>query len=80
MGRYGSFQACIDLDPLAKGGLTVSFSISPDGSVSRATLASSSVKNPRIEGCMLRVFNRLKFPAADKPTNGGYPFIVKGKR
>lgn len=79
-GRMGSFQACFDLDPLAKGGLSISFGVSPDGSVSRASIASSSIKNPRIEGCMLRVFNRLKFPAADKPTNASFPFVTAKKR
>ncbi len=78
--RMGSFQACFDLDPAAKGGLNISFGISPDGSVSRASIGSSSIKNARIEGCMLRVFNRLKFPAADKSTNASFPFVQKGKR
>jgi hypothetical protein len=80
MGRSGSFNACFDLDPAAKGGLSISFGITPDGSVSRASIGSSSIKNPRIEGCMLRVFNRLKFPAADKPTNASFPFVTAKKR
>ncbi len=80
MGRMGSFHACFDLDPAAKGGLNISFGVSPDGSVSRASIGSSSVKNARIEGCMLRVFNRLKFPSADKPTNAGFPFVTAKKR
>jgi hypothetical protein len=79
-GRIGSFNACFDLDPAAKGGLNISFGIGPDGSVSRASIGSSSIKNPRIEGCMLRVFNRLKFPAADKATNASFPFMTAKKR
>jgi len=84
MSRMGAFQACFELalskDPNAKGGVTVSFSITPGGDVGAAGVASSSLGNPRVEGCMLRTFNRLKFPTADKATNAAFPFVFKGKR
>jgi hypothetical protein len=82
MSRYGAFSACYELalskDPSAKGGVTVAFSVSPGGSVASANVASSSLGNARVEGCMLRTFNRLKFPVADKPTNASFPFVFKG--
>jgi hypothetical protein len=84
MSRYGAFNACYDLalakDPSAKGGVTVSFSISPGGSVASASIASSSLGNARVEGCMLRTFNRLKFPTADKATGSVFPFVFKGNK
>lgn len=80
MSRMGSFQACMDLDPNAKGGVNVAFSINTGGGVSSASIGSSSLKNPRIEGCVLRVFNRLKFPAADKSTNASFPFLFKASK
>jgi hypothetical protein len=84
MSRMGAFQACFELalakDPSAKGGVTVSFSITPGGDVAAANVGSSSLGNPRVEGCMLRTFNRLKFPTTDKPTNASFPFVFKGKR
>ncbi|HVJ17475.1 MAG TPA: AgmX/PglI C-terminal domain-containing protein, partial [Polyangiaceae bacterium] len=80
MSRMGSFQACMDLDPNAKGGVNVAFSINTGGGVSSASIGSSSLKNPRIEGCVLRVFNRLKFPSADKATNAGFPFLFKASK
>jgi TonB family protein len=64
-------------DPKLKGGVTVSFSITPGGSVASASVASSSLGNPRVEGCLLRTFNRLKFPVADKPTGSRFPFVFK---
>jgi outer membrane biosynthesis protein TonB len=76
----GSFQACMDLDPNAKGGVNVSFSIAPAGNVASASIGSSSLKNPRIEGCVLRVFNRLKFPSADKGTGSNFPFLFKASK
>ena len=81
MSRFGAFRACYELalakDPSAKGGITVGFSISPGGAVSSASVSSSSLGNPRVEGCVLRQFNRLKFPTADKGTNAAYPFVFK---
>jgi hypothetical protein len=82
LSRQGAFQACYELalskDPGAKGGVTVAFSVSPGGSVASASVASSSLGNARVEGCMLRTFNRLKFPVADKPTGSVFPFVFKG--
>ena len=82
--RMGAFQACYESalakDPELKGGVTVSFSISPGGSVASASVARSSLGNARVEGCMMRTFNRLKFPTADKPTSATFPFLFRGKR
>jgi hypothetical protein len=84
MSRMGAFQACYEMalskDPDLKGGVTMSFSISPGGSVAAANVASSSLGNARVEGCMLRTFNRLKFPVADKPTSASFPFVFKGSK
>jgi hypothetical protein len=83
LSRMGAFRACYEMglskDPDAKGGVTMSFAISPGGSVASASVASSSLGNARVEGCMLRTFNRLHFPVADKPTNSVWPFVFKGK-
>jgi outer membrane biosynthesis protein TonB len=76
--RSGAFRACYESaaarDPKLQGGLTVSFTVSPSGSVS-ARITNSSLGNERVEGCILRTFNRLRFPAADKPTNTNYPLV-----
>ena len=79
--RMGAFQACYEIatahDPTLKGNVGVAFSISPGGSVSSASITGSSLSNPRVEGCILRAFNRLQFPTADKPTNAGFPFAFR---
>jgi outer membrane biosynthesis protein TonB len=84
MSRMGAFRACYEMalakDPEAKGGVTMAFAISPGGSVASASVASSSLGNARVEGCMLRTFNRLKFPVADKATNSVFPFVFKGNK
>ena len=82
--RMGAFRACYEIaaahDPTLKGNVGVSFSISPGGSVSNANITGSSLNNPRVEGCVLRTFNRLVFPTADKSTNSSFPFAFKASK
>jgi len=84
MSRMGAFQACFEMasahDPTLKGDVGIAFSISPGGDVSAASITGSSLKNPRVEGCMLRTFQRLHFPSADKPTNAAFPFAFRASK
>jgi hypothetical protein len=84
MSRMGAFQACFEIasahDPTLKGNVGIAFSVSPGGAVSAANVTGSSLKNPRVEGCMLRAFQRLKFPSADKPTNAAFPFAFRASK
>src|SRR5450432_3764580 len=85
MSRMGAFQACYEIasahDPTLKGSVGVSFSVAPGGSVSNASITGSSLNNPRVEGCVLRNFNRLAFPTSDKPTGAAFPFAFRpGKK
>jgi hypothetical protein len=79
MARTGAYRACYESaaarDPSLRGNVTVVFTIAPDGSVSSASIGSSSLSNPRVEGCVLRQFKRLTFPKADKGTNANYPLV-----
>ncbi|MEZ4225810.1 MAG: AgmX/PglI C-terminal domain-containing protein [Polyangiaceae bacterium] len=81
MSRYGAFRACYESaaarDPQLQGSVSVSFSITPGGSVSGANIGGSSLGNPRVEGCIKRQFTRLSFPSADKATNAGWTFSFR---
>lgn len=81
MSRYGAFNACYEIalarEPNLKGGVTVRFTVSPDGSVGSVSIAGSTLSNPRVEGCINRQFSRLHFPAADKPTAAVFPLTFK---
>lgn len=85
MSRYGAFRACYEAaaarNPGLKGTVGVAWSITPGGSVTGASISSSSLGNSRVEGCILRQIRRLRFPTADKPTGANYPFrFVPGKK
>jgi hypothetical protein len=81
MSRYGAFRACYESaassNPTLKGNVGVSWTVTPGGSVSGASIGGSSLGNPRVEGCILRQFNRLKFPTADKPTGANWTFSFR---
>jgi hypothetical protein len=76
--RLGAFRACYESalarDPKLRGGITVSFTVSPKGDTT-ARIAKSSLANARVESCVLRMFNRLHFPSADKPTSANWPLL-----
>ena len=85
LSRMGAFRACYEAasarEPNLSGGVTVSFGVTPGGDTSGVRIQSSSLGNPRVEGCILRQFGRLRFPTADKATNASWPFIFKpGKK
>ena len=78
--RAGAFRACYESaaarDPKLQGGVTVNFTVSTSGAVT-ARIANSSLGNPRVESCVLRMFNRLQFPSADKPTSANWPLVFR---
>jgi hypothetical protein len=81
MSRYGAFRACYEAaassNPTMSGSVGIAWSISASGSVAGASVGSSSLGNPRVEGCIVRQFSRLSFPSADKPTNASWTFSFK---
>jgi TonB family protein len=79
MGHIGAVRACYESEaqrnPGLKGGVTIEWAIDPSGTVTRASVASSSMGNPRVEGCVVRQVQKWKFPASDSPTTvAGFPF------
>ena len=64
-------------NPNLGGKVTIKFVIAKDGSVSKASVKSSTMGNKSVEGCITGRFMRFKFP---EPKGGGivivsYPFI-----
>lgn len=79
MAHLGAVRACYESEaqrnPSLKGGVTVAWQIDPSGSVSSASVANSSLSNPRVEGCVVRQVKGWKFPTSETPTTvAGFPF------
>jgi len=78
MAHLGALRACYESEaersPNLKGGLTVRWQIAPEGNVSGASLANSSLGNARVEGCVVRQVKGWKFPSSAAPSNVDWPF------
>jgi hypothetical protein len=77
--RAGVFRACYQKElvrsPKAAGKIAIKFSIDADGSVTKATVGSTSMNDTRVEACLRIQILRLKFPASVGPANITYPFL-----
>ncbi|WP_394835154.1 AgmX/PglI C-terminal domain-containing protein [Pendulispora rubella] len=76
--HMGALRACYESEaqrnPNLRGGLSVSWQIDPTGAVPSASVASTTLSNARVEGCVVRQVRAWKFPTNDSPTNVSYPF------
>ncbi len=64
------------------GRAVVAFTIGPDGSVTRAELAESTLGNDVVEACVVRRVQRWRFPAPD-PSGSvqvRYPFVFSSRQ
>ncbi len=72
MAHKGAVRACYESEaqrnPSLKGGIVLSWQILPDGTVTAPGLASSSLNNSRVEGCVLRQLRGWHFPASESQT------------
>jgi len=78
IAHRGALQACYEIeaekDPTLKGGVTVSWTIDPGGSVTSANLAGTTIHNARVEGCVLRQIRTWHFPSSDGVSQATFPF------
>jgi len=70
--RAAMFRACyerqLQIKPNLSGKIVIRWTIWLDGSVKNASVASSTMHDSRVEGCILRVIRRMRF---EKPKGGG---------
>lgn len=79
MSHIGAVRACYETEaqrnPGLKGGVTIEWQIDPAGAVTAASVASTTLSNARVEGCVVRQVKRWRFPASESPTKvAGFPF------
>jgi hypothetical protein len=78
MAHLGALRACYETEaernPNLRGGVTVQWQIGPEGVVSGASLANSSLGNARVEGCVVRQVRGWKFPSSAQASNVNWPF------
>ncbi len=73
------YEQGLQSQPDLEGRVTTRFVISPTGTVTTSLVASSTVRHPPTEQCIVRAIRRWTFPS---PDNGGivsvtYPFVLQ---
>lgn len=73
------FERELQTNPTLSGNISVTWRVQLDGSVSNAAIGESTMNDRRVEGCIIRVVERMRFEAPD----GGicaisYPFVFTG--
>lgn len=79
--RY-CYEKGLQSSPKLSGRVSVKFKIAPSGRVSVASVSRSSLRNSRVENCIVRRLKGWRFP---KPRGGvvvkvNYPFVLKRSR
>jgi TonB family protein len=83
--QINAVRACyerqLQSNPNLAGKVVVKFVIDGTGKVTSAVIAETTLNNPAVEQCLLKVFKRMTFP---QPEGGGvvvvnYPFIFKSQ-
>jgi hypothetical protein len=68
----GAFKYCYSKElfqsPELKGKVGIQFEIDPLGNVGKTQIASSTIKNSHLEGCLLNVIRRVQFPRGSGTT------------
>ena len=73
------FEKELQANPGLKGKIVAQWKVGLDGQVMSSSIASSTMGNSKVEGCIARVIKRMRF----KKPNGGiciinYPFLFSG--
>jgi hypothetical protein len=78
IAHRGALQACYEIeaqkDPTLRGGVTATWTIDASGAVTSANMASSTIHNARVEGCVLRQVRAWRFPSSDGSSQPTFPF------
>lgn len=71
--RY-CYETQVQRRPNLRGQISIGFSIGTTGAVASARVANSSMGSPDVEGCIVRVFRRMRFPSSEGESRGSFPF------
>jgi TonB family protein len=66
------FTIGADKDGKMSGTVTVKATVAPNGDVKEAGVSKSTVKNKKVDACVVEAFKKVKFP----PPAGGSPAVI----
>lgn len=81
--HQGDFQACQALGDITSrredGSVTVGWAVQANGAVKQVTVGPSSFESSSINGCILGVAKRVRFPASAAPTHVSWTVKFRGE-
>jgi TonB family protein len=87
LNRKDDFFACYNKHQKAhakkkSGKVVTDFVIGADGKVSKASIKESTLKEPKVEACILETIQSIQFPVPHngKPEQVSYPFQFSGEK
>jgi hypothetical protein len=72
-------EGCAVIAEATSGSLTIEFEVAPSGAVDKVDVVDSSVDNSALESCLIRTFQKLKFPEAEVATRSEFPFTLRSR-
>jgi TonB family protein len=72
-------EGCAVIAEATGGSLVVEFEVAPSGAVDRVSITDSTVNNDALESCLVKTFQRMKFPSAEVSTRSEFPFRLRAK-
>jgi len=73
-------EGCAVIAEATSGSLTIEFEIAASGAVDKVDVVDSSVDNSALESCLVRTFQKMKFPEAEVATRSEFPFTLRSKQ
>jgi hypothetical protein len=61
------YDRCLETNPEVRGRMVLLITVAPNGTVSKVAVASETVKNEALSGCVLGQVKAWKFPASTGP-------------
>jgi TonB family protein len=61
------YDRCLETNPEARGRMVLLITVAPNGTVSKVQVASETIKNEALSGCVLGQVKAWKFPASTGP-------------
>jgi TonB family protein len=76
----GCYETILAQGAAPQGEVRVRFTVGRNGLVSRAAVARSTLKQPRVEACIVQAVRRWPFPKPARPTTIVFPFRLSVDR
>lgn len=76
-GNETDIRRCFFANPSARGTLSLTWTVNPEGRVERLKREQSTLSDPRIEQCLSEKIQDVRFDPRGKPARAGWTFVFR---